>query len=907
VTAHAQVTETYVFNDSLLPLEGVGPALEPVYNGTEVITTSGDGDFVDGSFETITITACGPSTPTVRAWSFPQYGGLRHANLAPAVVTESYTISMLVRFSPLNGGYSRLIDFSNSTADDGIYVYDTEVSFYPVGTFAEGTWFDDQDVFVTITRDAATKIVSLYINGLPAGEYLDVGDEWSPADLYVPAASTMYFLMDNTEGSANVSESSPGVISYLQLSDTHMTPEQVIASLDGICNVLTCGDGTLSEGEVCDDGNRDSGDGCDPACKVELGYPCDAGEDCASGLCSPSGVCFDGTMPTATIENSDDSTKYCPNSPSVAIDPSVTVTGEAQIDGATVAIVAGFEPGDTLAAQDTASITSTYDPTTGVLRVAGDGTVADYQAFLRGVTFSTNSYSPAVRQVSFTLGRNSLYLPDTGHFYRYVAYGEEDDRSWYIAKDAATRAGYFGLRGYLATVSSDAENAFVTSKLSGTGWIGASDEAEEGIWRWVTGPEGLMDNGLGLHFFTQPSEDGIGGTGGVAENGLYNAWSGGEPNDWRDDGGEGEDCAHFYLDGLWNDFRWDNSDIEGYVIEFGGMPTDPQIQVNDIVEIKPHCDITCTPKQCEATSVSNGFVCEITYSADGTTCDDGNALTANDACNGEGLCVGSFSCDDGIQNGDETGIDCGGECAACPVPECDDDADCESGICRDGQCIAASCGDSVIQQGEGCDDGNSASGDGCSADCKVEAGWTCDPSKAEDAANVVGPSTCDEVDTCGNGAIEGDEACDDGNSAGADGCSAACEVESGWVCAGTTVSVCTDDTDEDGVKNVDDNCPDVSNASQLNSDSDDEGDACDADDDGDGVADTADNCPLNANEAQADADDDGVGDACEDDAPSTLVVSGGGCASGGISADMLVMLGLASLVLGTRMRRSRAS
>lgn len=37
---------------------------------------------------------------------------------------------------------------------------------------------------------------------------------------------------------------------------------------------------------------------------------------------------------------------------------------------------------------------------------------------------------------------------------------------------------------------------------------------------------------------------------------------------------------------------------------------------------------------------------------------------------------------------------------------------------------------------------------------------------------------------CGNGAVESGEACDDGNTADGDGCSAACAVESGWSCGG---------------------------------------------------------------------------------------------------------------------------
>ena len=42
---------------------------------------------------------------------------------------------------------------------------------------------------------------------------------------------------------------------------------------------------------------------------------------------------------------------------------------------------------------------------------------------------------------------------------------------------------------------------------------------------------------------------------------------------------------------------------------------------------------------------------------------------------------------------------------------------------------------------------------------------------------------CEEV--CGDG-LRFSEQCDDGNSVSGDGCSAACEVEDGWFCSGGT-------------------------------------------------------------------------------------------------------------------------
>ncbi|MEY8020942.1 thrombospondin type 3 repeat-containing protein [Muriicola sp. SD30] len=75
-----------------------------------------------------------------------------------------------------------------------------------------------------------------------------------------------------------------------------------------------------------------------------------------------------------------------------------------------------------------------------------------------------------------------------------------------------------------------------------------------------------------------------------------------------------------------------------------------------------------------------------------------------------------------------------------------------------------------------------------------------------------------------------------------------------------------DDDDNDGILDVDDNCPLVGNANQTDTDADGQGDACDTDDDNDGILDTEDNCPLVANPNQEDADGDGIGDVCDDDA-----------------------------------------
>jgi len=54
---------------------------------------------------------------------------------------------------------------------------------------------------------------------------------------------------------------------------------------------------------------------------------------------------------------------------------------------------------------------------------------------------------------------------------------------------------------------------------------------------------------------------------------------------------------------------------------------------------------TCTPTQCEASSTPNGTECVIVNKANTEACDDGNAATKDDTCNGSGACLGTaFTC-----------------------------------------------------------------------------------------------------------------------------------------------------------------------------------------------------------------------------------------------------------------------
>ncbi len=106
-------------------------------------------------------------------------------------------------------------------------------------------------------------------------------------------------------------------------------------------------------------------------------------------------------------------------------------------------------------------------------------------------------------------------------------------------------------------------------------------------------------------------------------------------------------------------------------------------------------DSQCTDGICNASTGE----CEQVDANEGGPCNDGNSCNSNDICI-EGVCS---ACGNG-----STDAGCGETCDP-PIP----------GLC-DPTCLAVVCGNSVIQSGEECDDGNATSGDGCSSSCVFE-------------------------------------------------------------------------------------------------------------------------------------------------------------------------------------------
>ena len=199
------------------------------------------------------------------------------------------------------------------------------------------------------------------------------------------------------------------------------------------------------------------------------------------------------------------------------------------------------------------------------------------------VMFFSNNEDLIDKTFSFTIG-DANYLESTGHYYEFIPL---IDVRWTEAKVLAEGLTYYGLQGYLATLTSEAENQIAAVQTNNFGWIGASDLANEGDWRWVTGPEGLENGGAGRSFWLGNGT----ALGGAPVNGEYSNWNWtNEPNNAGP-----EHYAHVTSPnvggiGTWNDLPdpaagGGDYQSKGYFVEYGGMPGDPDLELSSSTKL----------------------------------------------------------------------------------------------------------------------------------------------------------------------------------------------------------------------------------------------------------------------------------------------------------------------------------
>lgn len=291
---------------------------------------------------------------------------------------------------------------------------------------------------------------------------------------------------------------------------------------------------------------------------------------------------------------------YCPLSQtkivstvSISHDPSELTT-----DAVYIQIASGYVIGeDQLLLTNTTShptITSSWNAVEGKLTLSSPTTgvqvnYSEFEAAIKDVVFYSSNPNPSgSRNFSISLGNGKAnYLPSNGHYYEYVP---SLGITWTNAKAAAALKYFYGLQGYLATLTATDEAQLAGKQAPGTGWIGGTDEQNEGVWKWVTGPEGLANGGTGVIFWN-------GTANGSSPNFAF--WNTGEPNQSGD-----EDYAHITAPGVgipgsWNDLSNTGASSgsfqpKGYIVEYGGMPGDPTLQLSASTTISIGGQITTT-------------------------------------------------------------------------------------------------------------------------------------------------------------------------------------------------------------------------------------------------------------------------------------------------------------------------
>ncbi|MBQ9394201.1 MAG: DUF4215 domain-containing protein [Proteobacteria bacterium] len=476
-----------------------------------------------------------------------------------------------------------------------------------------------------------------------------------------------------------------------------------------------CGDYELNEGEQCDDGGKDDGDGCSSTCQIEDGWMCPDYSNCVKIGCG-DGYVNNGEACDPTAENN-------------------------------IQLEYDFEPGTGGPIKCTSNCELTP--------YCGDGTVQNgHEKCDNGNKNSAVAYGQDACTDKCT---PAPYCGD-GHYDHQIGENIFEDCDYAdpqagegCTKDCKEKEGWkcSALTG--ACVKSNVDDpdppveppAYVPACNNGT--LDSAEECDDtskaGCQNDCKAASGYKCIGSSKKCTTDCTGSNVECTKILYGNGKIDK----DGYEQCDDGNttDGDGCSKVGL-------------IEpGYKCPTAGQPC-----------VAAACGdgIRVYGEECDDGNSKNGDGCSARCRIEDHAICSSNTIGSKSSCK-PGTCGDSKigkneQCDNGSSNG-STGNKC-------------------SAMCHIVNRVTTKCGNGTIDtaNGEECDDGNKLGGDGCSPTCQIESAFECYDNGKKNICRPI----------CGDGItmwmLNGDaaEECDDGNNISGDGCSADCRKEPGFTC-----------------------------------------------------------------------------------------------------------------------------
>jgi hypothetical protein len=201
----------YQFQNTLASSGAAAPALSNLGPNTFGLAT------VDGTSRTVL--------------RFAENDGLSLLPPSSVIPNNIYTVVLLFSFTDVTF-WRRIIDFKEAATDNGFYVFNSALNFYPFALGPSNAIPANTFVQVALTRDGSKNVLG-YVNGLQQFSFADSTDEGAVG----PGDALRFFRDNGTEGST-------GSVARIRLYNRVLSSGE-IAALD---RLPAAGGGTVSSG-----------------------------------------------------------------------------------------------------------------------------------------------------------------------------------------------------------------------------------------------------------------------------------------------------------------------------------------------------------------------------------------------------------------------------------------------------------------------------------------------------------------------------------------------------------------------------------------------------------------------------------------------------------------------------------